>query len=232
MKKYQKLMKWVGGMIVVSLMLAGCTLSGTGAVPLTPPEDMGSALLPTPTDSISPDVFATQTMQSQQAPVPTVTPTVDLTAQAAITPTADSTAEATGEAAEEPTDEATDEPDDNTVAGSCVYTVEAGDTLFNIAMSFDATVEDIASANGITDADTLDIGDELTIPDCSGSGSGSTGGTTGGSSGDTVYVVQPGDNLFRIALNYGIDWQDLAAYNGITDPTSLTIGQEIYIPSN
>jgi LysM repeat protein len=50
------------------------------------------------------------------------------------------------------------------------------------------------------------------------------------STGETIHIVQPGDNLFRIGLRYGFTYQELAAYNGITNPDSLTVGQQIKIP--
>src|SRR5262245_55538862 len=44
------------------------------------------------------------------------------------------------------------------------------------------------------------------------------------------HTVQPGENLFRIALRYGIDMNTLAAANGITDPTRIFVGQTLTIP--
>jgi len=46
-----------------------------------------------------------------------------------------------------------------------------------------------------------------------------------------VHVVQPGENLFRIALRYGLDYNYLASYNGITDPSRVFVGQQIKIPA-
>ena len=43
-------------------------------------------------------------------------------------------------------------------------------------------------------------------------------------------MVQAGDNLYRIALRYGTTYQELAAYNGISNPNAISIGQEIRIP--
>ena len=45
-----------------------------------------------------------------------------------------------------------------------------------------------------------------------------------------IHVVQPGENLFRIALGYGLDTNALARYNGITDPNKIYVGQKIKIP--
>lgn len=46
-----------------------------------------------------------------------------------------------------------------------------------------------------------------------------------------IYVVQPGDTLYGIALKYGVSVSALQEANGITDPTLLQIGQELVIPA-
>lgn len=45
-----------------------------------------------------------------------------------------------------------------------------------------------------------------------------------------VYTVQPGDNLFRIAQQYGVSLNELARINQIGDPTHLNVGQKLTIP--
>ena len=59
-----------------------------------------------------------------------------------------------------------------------------------------------------------------------------TGGNGDGSSGaaDTVYTVQAGDTLTRIAKAHGTTWETLADYNGIENPSLIHVGQEIKIP--
>ncbi len=42
-----------------------------------------------------------------------------------------------------------------------------------------------------------------------------------------VYVVQKGDTLYSIALNFGFDYRELAELNGIRDPAVIQAGQEI-----
>lgn len=49
-------------------------------------------------------------------------------------------------------------------------------------------------------------------------------------SGFVSYTVQPGDTLSGIGAEFGVDPDEIAAANGITDPTSLFVGQEILIP--
>ncbi len=47
----------------------------------------------------------------------------------------------------------------------------------------------------------------------------------------TTHVVQPGENLFRIALSYNLSTDELAAANSITDPTVVYAGQTLTIPT-
>lgn len=46
----------------------------------------------------------------------------------------------------------------------------------------------------------------------------------------TVYVVKRGDTLSKIAYQYGTTYQELAKYNGISNPNIIKVGQEIRIP--
>lgn len=46
-----------------------------------------------------------------------------------------------------------------------------------------------------------------------------------------VYVVQPGDTLFGIALEHGVDPEALQEANQIDDPGTLQVGQELIIPA-
>jgi nucleoid-associated protein YgaU len=50
------------------------------------------------------------------------------------------------------------------------------------------------------------------------------------STGEIIHIVQAGENLFRIGLRYGVDFREIAAYNGITNPDVLSVGQQIRIP--
>ncbi len=41
------------------------------------------------------------------------------------------------------------------------------------------------------------------------------------------YVVERGDNLFRIAWRYGLDYHDLAAWNHLRSPDHIQVGQRL-----
>lgn len=45
------------------------------------------------------------------------------------------------------------------------YTVQAGDTLAEIAAKFNVSLDALAAANNITDPDRIEVGDVLIIPD-------------------------------------------------------------------
>ena len=42
-----------------------------------------------------------------------------------------------------------------------------------------------------------------------------------------LYTVKPGDTLYSIALDYGLDYRELAVWNGIATPGSLRAGQQL-----
>lgn len=49
--------------------------------------------------------------------------------------------------------------------------------------------------------------------------------------GDGEYhVVVPGENLYRIGMDHGIDYRELASANHLDDPSHIEVGQRIFIP--
>jgi murein DD-endopeptidase MepM/ murein hydrolase activator NlpD len=46
----------------------------------------------------------------------------------------------------------------------------------------------------------------------------------------TVHVVQRGETLYGIALQYGLTVDELAQFNAIPDPTNIQVGQRLLIP--
>jgi len=47
----------------------------------------------------------------------------------------------------------------------------------------------------------------------------------------SVHVVQPGENLYRIALHYGVTVEAIARANGIRDERQLEVGTRLRIPN-
>jgi LysM repeat protein len=46
---------------------------------------------------------------------------------------------------------------------------------------------------------------------------------------DIIHTVQPGENLYRIGLQYGVSWQTLMTVNGLSS-SRIFVGQQIKIP--
>jgi LysM repeat protein len=97
------------------------------------------------------------------------------------------------------------------------YTVQWGDTVYSIARKYGTTVEAIAQANSLSANYLIKVGQTLTIP--------------GQPVSTNVYVVQPGDTLYSIAVRFGVSWQTLASVNTILNPALLQVGQRLVIPS-
>jgi putative chitinase len=83
--------------------------------------------------------------------------------------------------------------------GNQGYIVQPGDTLTTIAIRHGVTVSALASANGLLWNGWIYVGQRLLIPGSEPSAAPAPAPTT-----DGPYIVQPGDNLFRIALNHGV----------------------------
>lgn len=55
-------------------------------------------------------------------------------------------------------------------------------------------------------------------------------GSQGGSSGQAVYhTVQQGESLYKIASQYGQNWQNLAQWNNLSDPSKIAVGQRLLV---
>lgn len=128
----------------------------------------------------------------------------------------------------------------------CLYIVQPGDSLYQISLNEDVTLEEIRAANPdlVGDAPILQIGQQITLPGCgappliaptpaptTGSLIGTTGTTTPAGAGEE-YVVQSGDTLYDIALNFGVTVQDIINANTETlpDPNRLQVGDRLIIP--
>ena len=114
------------------------------------------------------------------------------------------------------------------------HIVRAGENLTSIANDYGTTVEAIVAANHIEDPRSLRTGQELIIP-LAGSVGGPTpvpGAPTAPSRGTevVVHVVQPGESLLGIALQYDTSVEVIMAANNIADAQWIFAGQELIIP--
>jgi len=126
-----------------------------------------------------------------------------------------------------------------------IYIVQEQDTLFSISVRFGTSIEELMAANNMTD-DLLSVGQELLVPvpppieeptplpvepvQPTQPVPAELGPVPQLESGN-IYVVQAGDNLFRIALRLGVSMDAIAQANNIVPPWYVIYpGQRLVIP--
>lgn len=127
------------------------------------------------------------------------------------------------------TDTATDEAT-TTTAVPASHTVAAGENLYRIGLKYGISWVAIANANNLTNPNILTVGQVLTLP--GGNTPTPTPAPTPSPQTETTYIVQAGDNLYRIGLRFGISWVQIAEANGLVNPNMITVGSELKIPVN
>ena len=129
----------------------------------------------------------------------------------------------------------------------CVYLVQANDTLFSIATGLGVEVDAMITANPFlaSNPNALQIGEVLAVPGCIPEGVTLTPTPTtqeeqvdpnatavpAPSEGGT-HIVQEGETLFRIALQYNTTVDAIVAANAAltSENTIIQPGQELIIP--
>jgi LysM repeat protein len=187
-------------------------LDDASLLPLGTAPPTTAAPLPSPTDT--PD-FVVPTQEGTVTPVPTTVPPPTVFV---------------------PTPTPGLPPGFNT---TIVYTVQAGDSVYTIAQRYGSTVDAIATANGLSNAGLIFVGQTLVVPIRStvtqpptftpaptNPGTG-TGGPTvpGGGS----YTVVAGDTLYAISLRFNSTVATLAALNNIVNPNLIYPGQVLRV---
>tara|TARA_B100000959_G_scaffold92786_1_gene98575 strand:+ start:6276 stop:6890 length:615 start_codon:yes stop_codon:yes gene_type:complete len=185
------------GLGVLVLLAAGCGSS-----------DDSTPVTVTPTTA--PDAYATT------VPAVTTTQASYSTTTAATTATTAATATAT---TLPPT---TTVPPDT---GPRTVTVEAGDSLSQIAKDNGMSLDDLAAINAICDTNQLFVGQVLLL-------SAEETGDPDAEPSERTVTVQSGDSLSKIAKRHDTTVEALMADNDIDDPNTIFVGQELTVSSD
>lgn len=100
------------------------------------------------------------------------------------------------------------------------HRVQKGETLTEIADQYGVSIQSIKSANGISNANNIKVGQTLTIP-----------GVTPSSDSIAQYTVRSGDALSDIAKKFGVSVSDLKQANHIHNANRIKVGQVLSIPN-
>ena len=99
-----------------------------------------------------------------------------------------------------------------------VHVVQRGENLFRIALKYNRFAEEIAEANGITDSDSIAVGQRLIIPL-----------PAGAPQERITHVVSAGETLATIATVYDKTVSQLMVLNRLASADLIYVGQELTI---
>jgi LysM repeat protein len=134
------------------------------------------------------------------------------------------------------------------------HVVQAGENLFRLSKRYNVELDDLAAANQITDPTRIYVGQELIIPVVGTESAAEPTATppptdetssNEASSKDAAveqvpeekvpaarsYTVRWGDTLWSISRAFGVDVNDLATANNISNPRKLLAGSVLTIPN-
>ena len=107
-------------------------------------------------------------------------------------------------------------PSENTIPVVNIYTVQKGDSLYQIAKKFNTSVSTIMNINNLSNAN-LEIGQKLKIPK-----------SFSNNSSNQTYIVKSGDNLYSIARKYNTTVDAIKKKNNLIS-NNLQVGQKLFI---
>lgn len=119
------------------------------------------------------------------------------------------------------------------------HVIQAGENLTRIAERYGLTTEELMEINGITDPNTIVIGERLRLtpvittetaqpdaPEAAPTNNGNPIATL-----NRTYTVEPGDSVPYIALRFGVDEKALRWLNNLEEGGLLELGQVLILPA-
>lgn len=241
-------------LLLLSLLLVSCERPlqsrrdttpvevATVAVPEAVPEETAISATATP-EPVAVESTATVEQATDQSPRPEVTPTAEATpepeeaapepdesAEDVAAPEAEEAAESEAPEAEAAAQQEAQEaaaaqttPAPQAGAAATTHTVAPGENLYRIGLRYGVSWSVLAQHNNITNPNSIRVGQVLRIP-------GTEAIPISTPALETTYVVQRGDNLYRIGRAFNISWTQIAEANGLVNPNHVYVGQVLKIP--
>jgi len=98
------------------------------------------------------------------------------------------------------------------------YQFQAGDTLYDIAIRFGVTLDELLAANPGVDPAAMQIGQAIVIP-----------GFEAEAGPLSLHTLEPGETLSSLSLRYGIELATLARLNRLVNPELLYINEPVVL---
>ena len=118
----------------------------------------------------------------------------------------------------------TPNPNDNVNTETVFYTIQPGDTLFEIASRYGTTVQELVDINNLANPNLIYPGETLRVATNSTVPGSETRGT-----GSIIYTVQRGNTLSQIASSYGVTVSHIVEMNNIQNPNLIYPGEKLRI---
>lgn len=129
-----------------------------------------------------------------------------------------------------------------------VVVVRPGDTAFSISRQYGVTVGELAQANRIPPPYTIKVGQRLSVPNGAGAAQPRYAAAQPAQVSKPaapaaprqvaqapaakagVHQVRPGETIYALSRQYNVKPMKIAAYNNISAPYSIQVGEKVRIP--
>ncbi len=204
-------LRQLGGGVIIAIVSVILVLGG---ISLALAETLPSAAAPTQIPPTLPQSFPTPTFTATLAiAMPSETPTETVTASPV--PSSTATLAAAPTTCAHP-------------AGWIAIITSPNDTIYSLAQRYKTTPEQLGTGNCLSSLNLLS-GYLLYVPPVTATATVIPCGPPSG--WVKTHVVQAGDNLYRIALSYGITYPQLQAANCMGSSILIYAGQKLWVPN-
>ncbi|MGF7058071.1 LysM peptidoglycan-binding domain-containing protein [Brassicibacter mesophilus] len=107
------------------------------------------------------------------------------------------------------------------------YTVKSGDTPWIISQKFGVSLDKLLQTNGMNQYSVIYVGQTIKIPSAV---QGINNNQSQPGISYKTYIVQSGDDLWKISLKFGVQVSEIAKSNNISENKMLYVGDKLLIP--